>query len=220
MSEEEKIEQEEQGDVEEPETYTESAEDEQSSAEAILDEVEVDDSENEEPSEGSSSEETAPVAPKEPEMVEPMDSYPVLIIDDDKWIQRIFSQYLTSWGFEHVAAATPFEGTDVALKNKPILIFLDIIMPEVTGDVTLKFIKGIEELKDIPVVIISGKLNKEVLKTTYKDGATGFISKPFTKDILFSKVIEVVDKKIINRMAADGLIDLKLAKKRTHIAGI
>lgn len=153
------------------------------------------------------------------EIAPAMESYPVLIIDDDRWLQRIFSQYLKSWGFKHIQAMNSFEGVDQAIKHKPLLIFLDIIMPDVTGEVTLKFLKGIEFLKDVPVVIISGNLNKEVLKTTYKDGASGFISKPFTKDILYNKIKDVLDPKIFRRMVKDGLIELNVAKK-VHLTGM
>lgn len=145
-------------------------------------------------------------------MAEPMESYPVLVIDDDRWIQRIFNQYLKNWGFEHINASNSYEGLDLAIKHKPLLIFLDIIMPDVTGDITLKFIRGIESISSIPVVVISGNLNKDVLKSTYKDGATGFVSKPFTKEILYEKIKEVLDPKIYNRMVNDGKIDPKLLK--------
>jgi len=120
-------------------------------------------------------------------MSDPLESYPILVIDDDRWIQRIFSQYLKNWGFEYISASNSFEGLDLAIKHKPLVIFLDIIMQDVTGDITLKFIRGVESISNTPVVIISGNLNKDVLKSTYKDGATGFISKPFTKEILYQK---------------------------------
>lgn len=148
-------------------------------------------------------------------MADPLESYPVLVIDDDRWIQRIFSQYLKNWGFEYLNASNSFEGLDLAIKHKPLLIFLDIIMPDVTGDITLKFIRGIESISKTPVVIISGNLNKDVLKSTYKDGATGFISKPFTKEILYQKIKEVLDPKIYKRMVHDELIDPKALKVST-----
>lgn len=181
-------------------------------------ELKTEDSDVDPKSENEDSEED-PEDSEEKEIAPPMDSYPVLIIDDDRWLQRIFSQYLKSWGFNHIQAMNSFEGVDKAIKHKPLLIFLDIIMPDVTGDITLKFLKGIEFLKDVPIVIISGNLNKEVLKTTYKDGAAGFISKPFTKDILYSKIKDVLDPKIFRRMVKDGHIELQLAKK-VHLTGM
>lgn len=224
MSEEEKIE----NNIEDESEFNAGSEDE----DALLDEIAADivaDVDIPEVEESAKTEATASHKDSgnaisdqtlDPGIAPARDSYPILIIDDDRWIQRIFAQYLKSWGFDHIVATNPFEGLDLAIKKKPIMIFLDIIMPYVTGDITLKFLKGVEEVKDIPVVIISGNLNKEVLKTTYKDGATGFISKPFTKDILYSKIWEVVDPSIIKRMIKDGLMDLKLAQKKKQIAGI
>lgn len=146
-------------------------------------------------------------------MADPMDSYPILIVDDDRWLQRIFSQYLKSWGFTHLQAMNPFEGLELALKHKPLVIFLDIVMPDVRGDIVIKFLKGMEEIKDIPVVIISSELSREILQNTYKDGASGFISKPFTKEILYSKLKEVLDRKVFLRMVHDGLFETQLEKK-------
>ncbi len=141
------------------------------------------------------------------------EKFPILIVDDDRWIQRIFNQYLSGWGFEHVEAFDSFEGMDQAIRHKPLMIFLDIIMPEVTGDITLKFLSTVEITKDIPVVIISGNLNKDVLKNTYRDGAAGFLSKPFTKEVLLAKIVNVLDDEIIKKMIRSGLIEPKLVKE-------
>lgn len=148
------------------------------------------------------------------EIADPLDAYKVLVIDDDRWMQRIFSQYLKTWGMTHLAAPDSFKGLELALKEKPLMIFLDIVMPDVTGDITIKFLKHMELTKDIPVVIISGNLNKEVLKNTYKDGAQGFITKPFTKEVLQEKISTSIDKKIIRRMIKDGLIAPSVATKK------
>jgi|GEM_PF-1785999 len=148
------------------------------------------------------------------EIADPLDAYKVLVIDDDRWMQRIFSQYLKTWGMTHLAAPDSFKGLELALEEKPLMIFLDIVMPDVTGDITIKFLKHMELTKDIPVVIISGNLNKEVLKNTYKDGAQGFITKPFTKEVLQEKISTSIDKKIIRRMIKDGLIAPSVATKK------
>lgn len=148
------------------------------------------------------------------EMSEPLEDYKVLTIDDDKWIQRIFTQYLSNWGFTNISAFDPFTGLSEAIKQKPILIFLDIYLPEVNGEVLIKFLKKLEFTQDIPIVIISGNLNKDLIKTTYHSGAAGFITKPFTQDTLFSKIKEVLPPAIYNRLIADGKINLAQIKKK------
>jgi len=150
--------------------------------------------------------ETGSAIPEDPEMAPARDSYPILVIDDDKWIQKIFKQYLESWGFEYIGAMNSIDGLRFAMEKDPVLIFLDIVLPDIYGDITLKFIKGYEESKTSPVIIISGSLNKNVLRQTYQDGAIGFITKPFSMEILQNKVLNSIDPKIIARMKHDDKI--------------
>lgn len=117
-------------------------------------------------------------------------SFPVLIVDDDKWIHRVLSHYLRSWGFEPYSAYDAIEGVALAIKHRPILILLDIVMPEVKGDIMLRMLKKIEITTDIPIIVISGNLNTEVLGNTFKNGAAGFLTKPITQQVLQDKVSE------------------------------
>jgi two-component system phosphate regulon response regulator PhoB len=116
------------------------------------------------------------------------DGYSVLLIDDDKWIHRVVCHYLRNWGFSTLSAFDPIEGIAMAVKHRPVLILLDIVMPDVKGDVLLKMLKKIDLTSNIPIIIISGNLNTEILGLTYRDGAMDFISKPIKETILFEKV--------------------------------
>lgn len=140
----------------------------------------------------------------EVQLAEPRDSYQVLVIDDDKWIRKIFQQNIQSWGFEFLEAEDSITGLQMAMDKDPLVIFLDVVLPDVYGDITLKFIKGLESSKKPPVVIISGNLNKNLLRQTYKDGAVGFITKPFTKETLKDKLLSVIDKSVLARMKHDN----------------
>ncbi len=115
-------------------------------------------------------------------------NHPILLIDDDKWIHRVVCHYLKSWGFSPISAFDPIEGIAMAVKHRPLLILLDIVMPEVKGDVLLKMLKKIELTSNIPIIIISGNLNTEILGLTFRDGALDFISKPIKEDILYEKI--------------------------------
>jgi CheY-like chemotaxis protein len=141
----------------------------------------------------------------------------ILTIDDDKWIQRIFSQYLQQWGFKHILSSDAFSGLSEAINQQPHLIFLDLIMPDVSGEVLLQFLKNLEYTRDIPVVIISGNLNKEVLRNTYILGAKGFISKPFNQDILYSKIKEVINPELFEKMVDLGRIVPNSIKKKPQM---
>lgn len=127
-------------------------------------------------------------------------SFPILIIDDDNWIHRIIGHYLQTWGFTPISALDAIDGIAKAIKIKPILILLDIVMPEVKGDTLLKMLKAIDITADIPVLILSGNLNVDILSNTYKRGAVGYIAKPFTQETLFNKIKEALSSEIIQKM--------------------
>jgi CheY-like chemotaxis protein len=124
----------------------------------------------------------------------------VLIIDDDKWIHRVISSFLQTYGVNTYSAYDPVEGLAFAINKRPMLIFLDIILPDIKGDMLLRALKKVEVTSHIPVIILSGNLDKNVLGKTYKAGAAGFITKPFSQNVLTEKMIEVLDPEIITRL--------------------
>ncbi len=126
--------------------------------------------------------------------------YTILIIDDDMWIQRLFSKYLKEWGFEPVSAFDPYEGLALAVKRLPLAIFLDIYLPDVPGDVILKMMRTIETTKDIPIFSVSANFDKALLKDTYQAGATDFLSKPVKQSKIYEVLKENLPEEIINSL--------------------
>lgn len=124
-----------------------------------------------------------------------MVEYSILIIDDDIWMQRILSKTLASYGFKKsYLASDGFEGISLAVENKPTLIICDILMPELSGHITLKLLKTIKATKDIPVIMVSALSDVENLGKAVKIGTAGFISKPFTRATVFDKLVDVFGK--------------------------
>ena len=115
-------------------------------------------------------------------------TFSVLVIDDDSWTTRIISKFLESCGFNVFYALNPYDGIALAVKHQPAIVFLDLLMPEIYGNTVLKILKKIEQTAEIPIVILSANFDEKFLAETYRDGAAGFISKPFTKSILVRKV--------------------------------
>ncbi len=136
----------------------------------------------------------------EKEAPQKTEAFPVLIIDDDQWIHRVLTHYLRGWGFYPYSAFDAFEGLAMAIKHRPILILLDIVMPEVKGDVLLKMLKKIELTASIPTIVISGNLNTEILGNTFKNGAVGFLTKPITQTVLQEKIAECLGPAIFTEM--------------------
>ena len=137
-----------------------------------------------------------------------MEEYSVLIIDDDVWMQRILSKTLQSYGFKKsYLASNGFEGIELAVEYLPTLIVLDILMPELSGHLTLKILKHIKATKNIPVLMVSALSDIENLGLAVKSGTAGFISKPFTRATIYDKLISVFGKDQLDRISRGGELE-------------
>ncbi|MBE2189597.1 MAG: response regulator [Desulfobulbaceae bacterium] len=124
-----------------------------------------------------------------------MIEYSTLVIDDDIWMQRILSKTLQSYGFKKTyLASNGFDGIALAVEHKPHLIVLDILMPELSGHLTLKILKKIRTTQNIPVLMVSALSDVENLGLAVKTGTAGFISKPFTRATIYDKLLDVFGK--------------------------
>jgi len=126
--------------------------------------------------------------------------FKVLIIDDDPEIHSIIKLILDFWGFTTYSAMDAYEGIASALRHIPLVIFLDVDMPEINGEQTLKLLKKIDSLRSIPVIIVSGTINKNCLVTLSKLGASDFISKPFSHEMLLERLLNFLPENIIEEM--------------------
>ncbi|OGU11674.1 MAG: hypothetical protein A2X61_05400 [Ignavibacteria bacterium GWB2_35_12] len=141
-----------------------------------------------------------------------MAEYRALIIDDDIWMQRILSKTLESYGFKTLLSANGIEGIALAVEYVPNLIILDILMPELSGQLTLKILKKIKMTKHIPILMVSAMSNTENLGLAVKAGVAGFISKPFTRATVFEKLITIFGKDNLDKIAAGQLIELEAGR--------
>lgn len=130
-----------------------------------------------------------------------MQELPILIIDDDAWMQRILAKIVASYGFTPYFAGNGFDGVAMAIDHRPTMILLDVLMPELSGHQTLHLLKRIRSTKDIPVVMVTSVSDIENISISIKAGASGFIGKPFTRATIFDKIRDILGKDIIAQAA-------------------
>lgn len=121
-----------------------------------------------------------------------IDKTKILVIDDSDIIRTSMSKFLSEYDVEVLTCNDGLEGLQCAVETKPQLIFLDLLMPNLDGLRLLKVMKVLEDLKSIPVIIISGHTDKTNVLAAMESGAEKIISKPLTKEALVKAIDEVL----------------------------
>lgn len=103
----------------------------------------------------------------------------VLIIDDDPHIVDSVSQYLELEGYITFKALSGPEGLEIALQEQPNIIVLDIMMPEMDGFQVMERLKGSEQLRQIPVIMLTAKGSDNDVMLGWRSGVANYITKPF-----------------------------------------
>ena len=101
----------------------------------------------------------------------------ILIIEDEKFISKAYQLGFAHEGFKTVAAYNGQEGMEMAKKEKPDLVWLDILLPDMNGLEFLKVIRDDLNLKNLPVVIVSVSSSPEKIKKAFDLNIADFIVK-------------------------------------------
>jgi len=118
----------------------------------------------------------------------------VLIIDDEKGILKMYSEYLAQSGIETITATDGEVGIKMAKEQKPNVIFLDIIMPRYNGLDVLKDIKNDPDLKNTPVFLLTNLPAESSGPTAKELGASGYLVKAnYEPKMLLAIVKSAVD---------------------------
>lgn len=103
----------------------------------------------------------------------------VLIVDDDADILTIVAMVLENSGLEVVSCDAGEKAVSAAISFKPDLIMLDAMMPGMDGSKILKALRSQFETKNLPVVFLTAKSQKEEIESFKKLGALAVLIKPF-----------------------------------------
>ncbi len=120
----------------------------------------------------------------------------VLVVEDEVDVRTYISTLFQDQGYEILTAENGKEGFELALKEKPDLITLDIAMPSQSGMRTFRMFKDSEELKSIPVIIITGmgeNVNSFIKRLKgFSSQPEGFMGKPIDEEKLIKMVSDLI----------------------------
>ena len=101
----------------------------------------------------------------------------ILLVEDEKSIRDLYEIKLTKSGFEVITADNGGNGWELAQKELPDLILLDVMMPVMNGFEVLKRLREKTETKDIPVIILSNYGEVDQVTNGFLVGATDYLIK-------------------------------------------
>jgi len=116
----------------------------------------------------------------------------ILIVDDDPEIRDLLSKMLSCVEYETEVASSGFEAGAKVVKFKPVLIILDLIMPEMSGFEVCKKIKGDPDTSHIKVLAITGYDTEENREKIMKAGADDYMAKPVKRDLLIRHIEDLL----------------------------
>lgn len=118
--------------------------------------------------------------------------YKILIIDDQKDIRQALARIVERKGYESVGAETGAQAIELARKEKPIVVLLDLLLDDMPGLAVMASIKKFLPLAEF--IIITGAPTKESAVATVNLGAFGYIEKPWDNNQLIVSIKSAIEK--------------------------
>ncbi|HLC01441.1 MAG TPA: response regulator transcription factor [Anaerolineales bacterium] len=113
----------------------------------------------------------------------------ILVVDDEEHVLSLLKAYLTQQGFRVVTAPDGREALEVARKEKPGLILLDVMMPEMDG---IEFLRRHRKEHTTPVILLTARIEESDKVVGLELGADDYVTKPFSPRELVARVRAVL----------------------------
>ncbi|MBI5944582.1 MAG: response regulator transcription factor [Chloroflexi bacterium] len=113
----------------------------------------------------------------------------ILVIDDDIAITELMSMLLKTHGFDVITSNISAEGVEMAQKNSPNVILLDLMMPDMDG---WQVCSAIRSFSNIPILILSAINDPGVVASVLDAGADDFLVKPVPSGVLVAHIRKMV----------------------------
>jgi DNA-binding response OmpR family regulator len=118
----------------------------------------------------------------------------VIVIDDEPFILMMIEEKLRKANIDVTTLRESRYALEVIKNNKPDLIILDWMMPELSGIELCRMIKADPELRDIPIFMLTAKGQDSDEEQGFQCGVNRYITKPFSPKSLLEMVQEIIGK--------------------------
>jgi len=121
----------------------------------------------------------------------------ILLIDDHRTVHRLLEAILRIKGYELLYAENGAQGLAMARSERPDLIVLDVMMPDMDGFKVCQFLKEQAETRTIPVLFLTARGAEDDLESGRRAGGDGFMTKPFQS----VEVLNTIERMLKARVA-------------------
>jgi len=112
----------------------------------------------------------------------------VLVVDDSDTELSNIKSIVGDTGCIVLSASSGVEAVEIAKKEQPDIIFMDIIMPDMDGYEATRKLNNDPVTRDIPIVFVSSKSQKADKLWAQMQGGKGYVTKPYTPDKILSQL--------------------------------
>lgn len=123
----------------------------------------------------------------------------ILLVDDEQDILEFIGYNLSKEGYDVITSTNGKEAIQIAQKEEPDLIILDVMMPEMDGIEACSELRSIEKLKDTLIIFLSARGEDYSQVAGFDAGADDYISKPIKPRLLVSRVKAILRRKGSNQ---------------------
>ena len=121
------------------------------------------------------------------------DGAKILVVEDDSTIRTILGMALDGAGFKNVSmAGRGDDGLDVARREKPDLVLLDLMLPGLDGFTVAKRIRETPELSGTRIIMLTARTQSDDIVRGLECGADDYVTKPFDRKVLLARVRAVL----------------------------
>ena len=114
---------------------------------------------------------------------------PVLVVDDEPKITEVVGSYLRKAGYAPLAAASGAEALRIFEKERPVLVILDLMLPDLSGE---EVCRKIRTGSRVPIIMLTAKVDDSDAVQGLQLGADDYVSKPFSPRQLMARVEAVL----------------------------
>ena len=128
----------------------------------------------------------------------------VLIVDDEPHMLRLTELSLRKGGYALVIGRDGRQAVDLAISERPALIVMDVLMPEMDGLTALRLLKQNPVTASIPVIMLTARGHVMTRRDAESSGAAIFLTKPFSPTQLLTEVRRLIGDNNNNTASAPG----------------